>query len=97
MPNGMAYNYFYPFMDDYMSLYAIQSPRSLRLWTWEDSQKMVDFYRNHCEKVSKYGLDLMYPLKETITKEELQAREDRLTDYFVHEMRKQPVGTWKVI
>ena len=53
---------------------------------------MVNFLRNHKEKAKKYGLDLMYPVDPLVTKEELQQKEDALTEFFVHQMRKAPVS-----
>ena len=91
MPS-MHFFYNFPLIDDYMQLNSIQSPRSYRLWTWDDSSKMVNFLRNHREKAAKYGLDLTYPLPKFTTKEDLQRREDALTEFFVHQMRKAPVA-----
>ena len=44
-------------MDDYMSSMAMDRPKMLRLWTWEDSTKIVNFLNLNMIKAQKYGLD----------------------------------------
>ena len=85
---GMAYLYFYPLMDDYMSANAVDRPRILRTWTWQDSCKIVNFFDSHMLKCQKFGLDIPIFNSRGMTKEELKEREDNLTDYFLHELRK---------
>lgn len=45
----------------------------------------------HLIKAHKYGLDIPIQRNMHMTKEELRAKEDELTAYFLHEMRKKPV------
>ena len=79
-------------MDDFMSQWAVEKPRGLRMWTWQDSTKIVDFMTLHLKKSEKYGLDIPITNNANMTKDELKAREDELTAYFLHEMRKKPVA-----
>ena len=55
---GMSYQYFYPLLDDYNAVNATDRPRILRLWTWQDSCKIVNFFDLHLIRSSKYGLDI---------------------------------------
>ena len=85
---GMAYLYFYPLLDDYMGQNAVDRPRVLRTWTWQDSSKIVNFFDLHLLQAQKYGLDIPITRSTNITKDELKQREDELTAYFLHELRK---------
>ena len=40
----LSLQYSKPLMDDYMTLRAIDSPRNIRLWTWQDATKIANFY-----------------------------------------------------
>ena len=84
----MSYLYFYPLLDDYMGANAVDRPRILRTWTWQDSSKIVNFFDAHLLQAQKYGLDIPILKQHNMTKEELKAREDNLTAYFLHELRK---------
>ena len=88
-----CWQYFYPLLDDFMRAQAVDKPRMNRLWTWEDSSKIVNFMTLHFKQAQKYGLDI--PVQNSIlyTKQELKAKEDQLTDYFLYEMRK-PAKQW---
>ena len=88
---GMAYLYFYPLLDDFMGQNAVDRPRILRTWTWQDSSKIVGFFDAHLLKCQKYALDIPIFKNTNMTKEELKEREDQLTAYFVHELRKPAV------
>ena len=66
----------------------MDKPKMLRLWAWDDSSKIVNFMTCHLMQAKKYGLDIPIQNKMFITKEELKAREDELTEYFLYEMRK---------
>ena len=55
---NMSYLYFYPLMDDFMLAQAIDKPKMTRLWTWDDSTKIVNFMTMHLMKSHKYGLDI---------------------------------------
>ena len=44
---NMSYNYFYPLLDDYMQSAAIDKPKMLRLWAWDDATKIVNFMTLH--------------------------------------------------
>ena len=88
---GMAYLYFYPLLDDFMAQNAVDRPRILRTWTWQDSSKIVGFFDAHLLKCQKYALDIPIFKNTNMTKEELKEREDQLTAYFVHELRKPAV------
>ena len=58
---SMSYNYFYviqfrltvaqPLLDDYMVYNAIDRPRGQRLWTWDDSSRIVNFFNCHLMKI----------------------------------------------
>ena len=85
-----SYQYMYEIMDDYMTQWRVDGPRTQRLWTWMDASKMVEFYREHQFRCHKYGLDNCKGIANP-TKEALKTREDELTEYFLHEMRKKPV------
>ena len=39
---GMSYQYFYPLLDDFMTYQAIDKPRLLRMWTWDDSTRIAN-------------------------------------------------------
>ena len=43
----MSYLYFYPLMDDFMTAQAMDKPKMLRMWTWDDSTKIVNFMSLH--------------------------------------------------
>ena len=45
-------------MDDFMAAQAMDKPKMLRMWTWDDSSKIVNFMTMHLKQASKYGLDL---------------------------------------
>ena len=85
-----GYRYIYPIMDDYLKQHRVDSPRVGRLWTWTDSTKIVNYFREQQRRVAKYGLDNKVH-GEKYTKEALKEREDELVEYFLHEMRKKPV------
>ena len=85
---SMSYLYFYPLLDDYTSQNAVDRPRILRTWTWQDSCKMVNFFDHHLLKCQKYGLDVPVLRSTGMTKEELKQYEDQLTDYFLYELNK---------
>ena len=84
----MSYLYFYPLMDDYMCAQAMDRPKMTRLWTWDDSTKIVNFMTMHLMQAEKYGLDIPIQNSSLWTKDELKNREDDLTEYFLYEMRK---------
>ena len=54
----MSYLYFYPLMDDFMTAQAMDKPKMLRMWTWDDSTKIVNFMSLHLQQAEKYGLDI---------------------------------------
>ena len=56
--NGMSYNYFMPLLDDFSTNQAIDKVRTLRVWTWEDSSKIANFFTCHMMRAHKYGLDI---------------------------------------
>ena len=84
----MSYLYFYPLMDDFMTAQAMDKPKMFRMWTWDDSSRIVNFMTLHLEKCVKYGLDIPVQNQTLMTKEELKLREDQLTEHFLYEMRK---------
>ena len=54
----MSYQYFYvsgllliyslqPLMDDFMQAQAMDKPKMLRMWTWDDSTRIVNFMTMH--------------------------------------------------
>ena len=63
-----------------------------RLWTWDDSTRIANFMTTHMMQAQKYGLDIPIFRDMNVTKNELKTREDELTAYFLHEMRKRPVA-----
>ena len=85
---GLSYNYFYPLLDDFSNAQAVDKPRLLRTWTWDDSSRIVNFMNLHLLRVQKYGLDIPIQRQIGLTKEELKQREDELVAYFLHELRK---------
>ena len=84
----MSFNYFYPLLDDFSSSQAVDKIRILRTWTWDDSTRIVNFFNCHLMRSAKYGLDIGITRTHGITKDELKQREDELTAYFLHELRK---------
>ena len=85
---GLSYNYFYPLLDDFSQAQAIDKPRLLRTWTWEDSSKIVNFFDLHLMRAMKFGLDVPVQRSHGLTKDELKQKEDELAAYFLHELRK---------
>ena len=85
---GMSYNYFYPLLDDFTLANAVDRPRLLRTWTWDDSSRMVNLMNLHLLRCHKYGLEIPIQRSHGMTKDELKMREDELTAYFLHELRK---------
>ena len=85
---GLSYQYFYPLLDDYMNASAVDRPRNLRLWTWEDSTRIVNFFDCHLLRAHKFGLDIPVQISVGLTKAELKQREDELCEYFLYELRK---------
>ncbi len=85
---GLSYNYFYPLLDDFSNAQAVDKPRLLRTWTWDDSSRIVNFMNLHLLRAQKYGLDIPIQRQIGLTKEELKQREDELVAYFLHELRK---------
>ena len=78
-------------IEDYQKSFAIDRPRNMRLWTWDDASKIANFRAMHRLRCDKFGVDIGIEKKE-MTKEEMKQKEDDLTAYFLHEMRKQPVS-----
>ena len=72
----MSYLYFYPLMDDFMSAQAMDKPKMFRMWTWEDSTRIVNFMTLHLKTCEKYALDIPVQNNTLMTKEELKKRED---------------------
>ena len=85
---GSSFQYFYPLLDDYMGQNAVDRPRILRTWTWQDSSKIVNFFNLHLMQAQRYALDIPVTTSMGLTKDELKQREDNLTEYFLHELRK---------
>ena len=86
----MSYQYFYPLLDDFMTYQAIDKPRLLRLWTWDDSSRIVNMMSVHLMKSHRYALDIPIQRQQGLTKDDLKRKEDQLTEYFLYEMRKKP-------
>ena len=86
-----SFNYFYPLLDDYMSSQAMDKPKMLRMWSWDDSSRIVNFFTVHLMHAQKFGLDIPNRNNNLLTKEELKKREDELCEYFLYEMRKPAV------
>ncbi|CAI2381808.1 unnamed protein product [Moneuplotes crassus] len=89
-----AYPYMYTIMDDYLTHSRIDNPRVMRLWTWRDSTRIVEFVREHKARAAKYGLDNGASMQRDtfeFTKEQMKQKEEELCEYFLHEMRKKPV------
>ena len=80
----------YPIMEDYLKQLKVDGVRTERLWTWQDSTRIVEYYRQHLKRVQKYGLDNGDSLEDPC-KEAFKQREDELVEYFLYEMRKKPV------
>ena len=87
---GLSYQYFYPLLDDFMTYQAIDRPRLLRLWTWDDSTRIANLMTVHLMKSHRYALDIPTQRSMGLTKDDLKRREDELTQYFLYEMRKKP-------
>ncbi len=87
---NMSYQYFYPLLEDFMTYQAIDKPRLLRMWTWDDSSRIVNMMSVHLLKCHKYALDIPVQRTMGLTKEDLKRKEDQLTEYFLYEMRKKP-------
>lgn len=87
---SMSYQYFYPLLDDFMTYQAIDKPRMLRLWTWDDSTRIVNMMTIHLQKSHRYALDIPIQRTTGLSKDDLKRKEDQLTEYFLYEMRKQP-------
>ena len=45
-------------MDDFMCAQAMDKPKMGRLWTWDDSTRIVNFMTLHLMQAEKYGLDV---------------------------------------
>ena len=75
-------------MDDFQSSFAMDRPKNHRLWTWEDSSKIVNMMTCHMLQAQKYGLDMPVTNSYLWSKEELEQRENQLMEYFLYEMRK---------
>ena len=83
-----SYNYFYPLLDDYMAACAMDKPKTLRLWTWDDASRIANFMTLHLMQAEKFGLNMPHFAPRTLTQEEIKAKEDQLYEYFLYEMRK---------
>ena len=92
---GLSYQYFYPLLEDFMTYQAIDKPRLLRLWTYDDSTRIANMMTLHLIKSHKYGLDIPIQQYMGLTKSDLKKREDELTDYFLYELRKAPAAAAK--
>ena len=75
-------------MDDYMQSAAMDRPKLLRLWAWDDATKIVNFMTQHYMQAEKYGLNFPITANKLYTKAELKMKEDELCEYFLYEMRK---------
>ena len=60
---------------------------------WDDAIKMTNYIDYVTRKISKYGLHygFMNPYKFENYKEKIRNDEDELAEYFLYEMRKEPV------
>ena len=45
-------------MDDFMASNSMDKPKMTRLWTWDDSSKIVNFMTLYLMQAKKYGLDV---------------------------------------
>ena len=70
----------------------MDKPKMLRMWTWDDSSRIVNFFTLHLMHAKKFGLDIPNHNNNLLTKEELKKREDELTEYFLYEMRKPAIS-----
>ena len=55
---------------------------------------MVNFFDLHLMQARKFGLDIPVLRSTNMTKDELKQREDELTAYFLHELRKPKSTAW---
>ena len=60
---------------------------------WDDTIKMTNYIDYVTRKITKYGLHygFMNPYKFENYKEKINKDEDELAEYFLYEMRKQPI------
>ena len=86
-----SFKHSYESMGEYMKMFSIDSNRTMRVWTWQDATRIVEFYNLHMARAYKYGLDVPFFYKGAMEKEDLKAIEDRLVETFLTEMRKPPV------
>ena len=50
--------YLQPVADDFFKTHNMDKPRMLKMWTWDDSSRIVNFMDEHIQRSTKYGLDL---------------------------------------
>ena len=62
-------------------------------YRWDDASRIVGYLDYVKRRINKYGLQYGYLTfnKFYDYKTSLQEEEDRLVDYFIYEMRKEPV------
>ncbi len=62
----------------------------MRLWHWDDHTRMYHWMQLNLNRLAEYGMNIPLSYTPGITKEDMQQKEDELTDYFVEEMSKRP-------
>jgi hypothetical protein len=90
-PNNY-HSYIKPLHEDYTTQ-MVDKWNPYKTFYWDDAIKVANYLDYVTRKISKYGLHLSFirPNKFENYKQAIQDEEDRLTEYFLYEMRKEPM------
>ena len=84
--------YLQPLFDYHLKMGILDKPTQHVHFKWDDASLTVNYFLYVLQRVKKYGLGYG-PLgqdKFPDYKETLRSEEDKLTEYFLYEMRKEP-------
>ena len=86
-------NYVYPLIEHKLKYGELDNLKPTRMLKWDDAHKTIEYYKYVKERVQKYGLHFGTTvfLKHANYRQKIQEEEDKLTEYFLYEMRKNPV------
>jgi hypothetical protein len=88
-----AYFYLQPLWDYHLKCGDLDRVSMHKYLKWDDASASIAYLNYVLRRVKKYGLHFgpLNQLKFPNYKEDLQEVEDKLTEYFLYEMRKEPV------
>jgi hypothetical protein len=92
--NNNYMNYVTPLLEHHTKLGELDRLSLHRYFNWDDASITTSYYDYVLRRISKYGLQhgLLNYKKFPNYRENLKKLEDELTDYFLYEMKKEPLA-----